>query len=311
MSLLEESGYMTRPREEGRSVYHDARTRSFLKVQDGCRNFCSYCVVPLVRSRQHSVPVASVIEEARNREDDGYQELVLTGTEIGAYDDNGVGIAELVQRLLAQTAIARLRLSSLQPQEISRDFLRLWRDSRLCQHFHLSLQSGSESVLGRMKRRYSTSEYLRAVKMIRAVLPEAAITTDVIVGFPGETDDEFRESLELCRDVGFARVHVFPFSPRPGTGASTMLGRIPEEVKKRRSREMLTLADESSLAFICSFSGRIMTVLWEKQSGGLWSGFTDNYIKVFARSSGDLTGKLLPVQLVKTYRDGIWGLISP
>jgi threonylcarbamoyladenosine tRNA methylthiotransferase MtaB len=237
----------------------------------------------------------------------GLKEVVLTGTEIGSYNNNGVSLKGLLERILEETDIARLRLSSLQPQEISAEFIGLWRSSRLCPHFHLSLQSGSDAVLERMKRRYTTVDYRRAVSLIREIVPEAAITTDVIVGFPGETEEEFRESLDFCRRVKFARIHVFPYSPRQGTEAARMPNQIADKVKKQRSQEMLALAEESAQNFRQKFLGRTMTVLWEKQSGGVWSGFTGNYIKVYTESCEDLTNKLVPVKLESIWKDGAWG----
>ena len=288
-------------------VYHYGRNRSFLKIQDGCNNFCSYCIVPLVRSRVESVPVEKVVAEIQKRAIDGVKEVVLTGTEIGAYHSEGVDLIGLLKRTLAETAVTRLRLSSLQPQEISAELLELWKDSRLCPHFHLSLQSGSDSVLQRMKRRYSTADYQRAVILIRKSLPDAAITTDVIVGFPGETEAEFEESYDFCRQTEFARIHVFPYSRRPGTEATGMPDQVSEKVKRERVQKMLALAEESAHDFKQRFLGRTMTVLWEQKSGGVWSGYTANYIKVYARSGEDLTNQLIPVKLQSIYRDGVWG----
>ena len=213
----------------------------------------------------------------------------------------------LLERVLVETGVTRLRLSSLQPQEITSELLGLWHDERLCRHFHLSLQSGSDSVLGRMKRRYSVADYERAVSLIRDAVPEVAITTDVVVGFPGETETEFRESYEFCRRMEFARIHVFPYSPRPGTEAARMRPQVAAKVKKQRSQQMLSLAKESAQNFYQLFLGETMMVLWEKQTGGIWSGHTDNYIKVYTRSSEDLTNKLLPVKMVEVGVDGVWG----
>ena len=308
LRLLEESGFLSRPvsRESG-CRYNGFRTRAFIKVQDGCRNFCTYCVVPLVRRGEISVPVEQVIAEVNQRVASGAKEAVLTGTEVGSYSYAGVNLKGLLERILVETAVTRLRLSSLQPQEIYPEFIRLWDDGRLCPHFHLSLQSGSDGVLRRMKRRYSTAVYQQAVSLIREVVPEVAVTTDIIVGFPGETDDEFQESYDFCRRMEFARIHVFPYSPRRGTEAAHMPNRVPDKVKKQRSQQMLALAEASALNFRQWFLGRAMPVLWEKQSGGVWSGLADNYIKVYAESSEDLTNKLLPTKLVSIWKDGVWG----
>lgn len=274
------------------------RTRAFIKVQDGCRNYCAYCIVPYVRRQETSVPPDDIVNEIRQRVAEGCHEAVLTGTRIGGYEYGGMNLAGLVQRILKETGIARLRLSSLQPGEISPALLALWRDKRVCPHFHLSLQSGSDSVLKRMRRRYTTSEYGLAVALIRASVPGVAITTDVIVGFPGETDAEFRESLEFCRSAGFARIHVFPFSPRSGTDAAGMPAQVPEKVKKERARLMLDLAAESARAFREQFAGATLDVLWEQETGtGIWSGVTGNYIRVQRKGKTDLTNTLGKVNM--------------
>ncbi len=242
---LAENGYLSRPvcvQGQGSSRYIGLRTRAFIKIQDGCRSFCAYCIVPHVRSGEESLPVDRVVAEIERRIADGYKEVVLTGTKIGSYNYDGVELKELIERILAGTGVTRLRLSSLQPQEISAELVGLWPDKRLCRHFHLSLQSGSDRVLQRMRRRYSVGDYQAAVSLIRSLVPEAAITTDVIVGFPGETDVEFGESYELCRQMQFARIHVFPYSPRQGTEAARLPQKVSDRLKKERSRQMLTLA---------------------------------------------------------------------
>jgi threonylcarbamoyladenosine tRNA methylthiotransferase MtaB len=286
------------------------RTRSFIKVQDGCRAFCAYCIVPLVRSREYSVSADEVLSQLKEKAAAGFKEVVLTGTEIGNYKSDSGTLKELLERILAETDIPRLRLSSLQPRHITPGLLALWKNTRLCPHFHLSLQSGSDAVLKRMKRRFHTADYSRVVAAIRESLPDAAITTDVIVGFPGESDTEFKETCDFCRQMKFARIHVFPYSPRPGTAAASMPAQVPEPVKKERSSRMLALAKESAQEFQKRFTGMTLEVLWEQKSTGVWSGLTANYIKVYAKSAADLTNKLTPVKLVKTYRDGVWGEIS-
>jgi len=308
LKLLEDADNPIRP-VTGDSVNKqpDGRTRAFVKVQDGCRNFCAYCIVPLVRSREENVPVEKVTALVRGLVANGYQEVVLTGTEIGAYNGNGVNLEGLLKRILAETAVPRLRLSSLQPHQISPGLIGLWRDLRLCPHFHLSLQSGSDAVLKRMKRRYNIDDYRRVVSLIRESVPDVAITTDVIVGFPGETAAEFRETLDFCRQMQFARIHVFPYSPRPGTEAVDMPQQVSADVKKRRSQEMLALAEESAKSFQQRFLSRTMNVLWEQKKGGVWSGLSGNYIKVYTRSEKDLTNRILSLKLVKLYRDGVWG----
>ncbi|MCL0094018.1 tRNA (N(6)-L-threonylcarbamoyladenosine(37)-C(2))-methylthiotransferase MtaB [Dehalococcoidia bacterium] len=290
---------------------HDARlfrTRTLVKVQNGCNQCCSYCIVPHVRGRERSVPAGEVISEVRDKAGRGYQEIVLTGTRIGAYDGAG-GLAGLVRRILDDTAISRLRLSSLQPGELSTSFIELWRDSgRICRHLHLALQSGSDSVLKRMGRGYCTSEYEETVNLVREAMPDVAITTDVIVGFPGESEEEFEESHRFCERIGFAGLHIFPYSARPGTPAARMSGKVPEKIKKARSRIMIDLASRSAREFRRRFSGRTMPVLWEEAKGeNLWVGHTGNYIKVIARSDEPLRGCLIETKLGSGYEDALWG----
>lgn len=289
------------------SSHANRRTRAFLKIQDGCKNFCAYCIVPYVRSREYCVPVDDVLAQIKSLIADGYREVVLTGTEIGGYQSDNVSLEGLIKRILAETPLPRLRLSSLQPHHFSPELIKLWQDACLCPHFHISLQSGSDSVLKRMKRRYSITDYRKAVELIRSIVPDVAITTDVIVGFPREIDAEFQATLKFCREMQFARIHVFPFSPRPGTAAATTPEQISDAVKKERSNQMLTLSKESVQAFQQSFISKTMDVLWEQKSQGVWNGLTGNYIKVYAKSGKALTNLILPVNLVRLYRDGVWG----
>ncbi len=268
------------------------RTRSMVKIQEGCSQFCSYCIVPFVRGRERSRPVDEVVSEIGDRVSAGYREATLTGTEIGAYRP---GLVTLVHRILGETEIARLRLSSLRPGDLTPQLLSLWNDDRLCPHLHLPLQSGSDDVLRRMGRPYSTAEYERAVGAVREAVPDVAITTDVVVGFPSETGEEFDESYRFCRMMGFAGIHVFSYSDRPGTAAAAMPGKVSPQVKAARSRKMLELAGESARRFGQRFIGRSMTVLWEREiEEGVWTGLTENYIRVLGRSHQPLRNALTP-----------------
>jgi threonylcarbamoyladenosine tRNA methylthiotransferase MtaB len=310
MNLINLLGDAASPQKSEKATVNrqeSGRTRAFLKVQSGCKNFCAYCIVPLVRSKEENVPPEIVISQVRELGVQGYHEIVLTGTEIGVYKGKGIDLEGLIRRILADTTVPRLRLSSIQPHQISASLVELWQNDRLCPHFHLSLQSGSDAVLQRMKRRYTAAEFRQTVTLIRANVPEAAITTDVIVGFPGETDAEFRETVDLCRQVKFARIHVFPFSERPGTVAATMPRQVSAAVKKERTQTMLALSKASARDFQQGFLEKTLEVLWEKESGGIWSGLTGNYIKVYIKSYEDLTNKILPVKLQKLYKDGVWG----
>jgi threonylcarbamoyladenosine tRNA methylthiotransferase MtaB len=207
---LERDGYLKRLLTVVQWKRFYFRTRAFIKIQDGCQNFCAYCIVPYVRTLEKSKPDSEIVEQVKQRVKEGCQEVVLTGTRIGGYNYNGLRLVDLVEQILSETDIRRLRLSSLQPQEISVELLKLFQNNRLCPHFHLSLQSGSDSVLKRMRRRYTSGEYEKMTATIRALVPNVAVTTDVIVGFPGETKKEFEESLNFCHRLNFARIHVFP-----------------------------------------------------------------------------------------------------
>jgi len=287
-----------------------SRTRAFLKIQDGCKNFCAYCIVPLVRSQETSVPANEILALVKELTAKGCREMVLTGTEIGVYQDNELNLEGLIRRILAESAARRIRVSSLQPHQVTPGLVRLWQNTRLCPHFHLSLQSGSDAVLKRMKRKYTAETYRNAVKLIRSAVPDAAITTDIIVGFPGETDRDIQATVDFCKAMDFARIHVFPFSPRPKTAAATMPQQIPDAVKKERSNQMLALAKESAKNFRLKFTGKTLDVLWEQCASGAWSGLTGNYIKVYANSPGELTNTITKVKISRLYKDGVWGEVE-
>ena len=290
------------------------RTRSLIKIQDGCRSPCTYCIVPGVRADEYSLHPLEILKEIKAKVAAGYREVVLTGTKIGCYKHDGINLRHLIEHILCHTNVERLRLSSLQPQEISPQLLTLWQDGRLCRHFHLALQSGSDSVLQRMKRCYSLDDYQRAVSLIREAVPGVAVTTDVMVGFPGETDEEFEQSHRFCQEAGFANIHVFPFSPRPGTQANTMPHQVPDHTKKERTQRMLQLARYSRHSFWQQFMGQTMSVLWEKETNsgeGTYSGLSDNYVRVFTRSEKVLASQIAPVRIAGFHDQGLHGqLIS-
>jgi threonylcarbamoyladenosine tRNA methylthiotransferase MtaB len=299
------------------------RTRAFVKIQEGCNDVCSFCIVPRTRGRERSVPVEQVVNAVRRREQEGAQEVVLTGTQLGAYrPDHGANgrdpsgghrLSVLLRALLAGTGVPRLRLSSLQPQDVTADLLSLWQDGRLCRHFHIPLQSGSNAVLSRMRRRYTVDDFRRSLALIRERVPDAAITTDVIAGFPGESDADFEETCALCREAAFARVHVFPYSRRKGTTAALVREQVPEAVKRARTQRLLALAQDLRADFESRLEGRVMAVLWEsaRLAGGgfLCEGLTDNYVRVFAQSNTDLSNRISPVRLRGhgVLKEGLWG----
>jgi len=279
------------------------RTRALVKIQEGCSQPCSFCVVPRVRGRERSRPQDDIIAEVKTRAAEGYKEVVLTGTRIGSYEHEG-GLRRLVERILKESEVQRLRLSSLEPCDLTPDFLSLWKDSRLCPHIHLPLQSGSDAELQRMGRAYSTADYERAAAMAREAIPDLSLTTDLMVGFPGESEEEFNESYRFCERMGFAAMHVFPYSARPGTKAARMAGKVRDSERKRRCQLMLALAHRSACSFRERFAGRSVNVLWEGNKDGIWFGLTENYMRVFLPSQEYLGNRVLATKVVGQ-RDGI------
>jgi len=288
--------------------------RAFIKIQDGCNNQCAYCIVSLARGRERSRPREEILEEIEALVAIGYKEVVLTGVHIGGYGmDLGTGLGQLVEAILTETALPRLRLSSIEPWDLDLSLLRLWQNPRLCRHLHLPLQSGCDATLQRMRRRYTTSPYAHLVAAARRSIPNLAVTTDVIVGLPGETAEEFAASLSFVEEMEFARTHVFKYSARPGTAAAEMPHQVPYAEKKRRSETMLELARASSQSFHRRFLGRRMEVLWEmrcRDDKQAWSGLTDNYIRVMAGSELDLANTITSTRLVGLVEGGMRGEVS-
>lgn len=283
-----------------------------VKIQEGCNQVCAYCIVPKVRGRERSIPPEALVRQINQLVEEGYKEVVLTGTQLGTYgfDIPGASLPDLLGRILNETSLPRLRVSSLQPQEISPDLLELWTDTRLCPHFHIPLQSGSDSVLKAMRRRYDTETFARVVEMVRAALPDAGITADLIVGFPGEGEREFQESRAFVKSMSFSDMHIFPYSPRPGTSAAYLNDQVPALVKKEQVAEMMALARQGYRAFRESQLGNVRPVLWEssRERGGvaLWSGLTDNYIRVCADSEQPLRNSITMAELSSMQGDEVY-----
>jgi threonylcarbamoyladenosine tRNA methylthiotransferase MtaB len=288
------------------------KTRAFISAQEGCNDLCAFCIIPRTRGRERSRSVDWLIEQTRKREAEGIQEIVITGTQLGAYgrDRGDVRLYDLMRALLAETSVPRIRMSSVQPQDLDDDLIGLWQDARLCRHFHLALQSGSATTLQRMRRRYTQQDYRDAVRRLRDAIPDVAITTDVIVGFPGETDAEFDQSFDFCHEMSFAGIHVFPYSQRSGTAAFKMTGQVPDATKKARVRRLIELASAMSQTYRERFLGSTTPVLWENRRNGGWEGLTDTYIRVRTQSSADLTNRLIPVRLTATGEDGLTGEVT-
>jgi threonylcarbamoyladenosine tRNA methylthiotransferase MtaB len=255
-------------------------SRALVKIEDGCNMRCAFCVIPSTRGRQRSRFADVVVREVARLAAGGFAEIVLTGVQISSYRDGGTGLFELVRRILGETALPRLRLTSIAPWEFDRRLLGLFAGGRLCRHFHLSLQSGCDATLRRMRRPYRAASFARRVGEIRAMVPGVAVTTDVIVGFPGESEADFEDSLAFCRRIGFARLHAFPFAPRPGTAAATMADPVPHAVIRRRMARLLEVARGSRQAFERRQLGSRTEALWERRRDGRWQGTTDNYLRV-------------------------------
>lgn len=263
------------------------RTRAFIKVQDGCRNQCSYCVVTIARGEERSRTIDELVAEIEMLHERGYREAVLTGVHLGGYGyDLGTTLSELVRQVLTRTGMERVRLSSLEPWDLPPDFGELWQESRLMPHLHLPLQSGSDSVLRRMARRCFRKDYRKLVTDLRRDIPDFNLTTDLIVGFPGESDDEFQESLDFVEEIGFGHMHIFGFSPREGTKAAKLPGRVQGPLIRERSRQMHRLASQMKEATMTKYIGTERPVLWEGNGNpGLegerkYRGYTDNYLAV-------------------------------
>jgi len=271
------------------------RTRAFLKIQDGCNRFCAYCIVPYARGALISRPKSDILTEASTLIDSGTLEIVLTGIQVASYgDDNGENLAALIRQVAKISGLTRLRLSSIDPWAVNDAFLSAVADSpTLCDHFHLSLQSGSDSVLQRMNRRYTTAEYAKTVEKLRKLRPACAITTDIIVGFPGETDADFQQSLDFVRAINFAQVHVFEYSPREGTPAATFNDQVPQRVKAERGVKMRALVAELRKNFLTSQVGKILPVLFETKN----KGHSTNYCPVEVICNADLTNTIQHVEI--------------
>ena len=260
----------------------DGRTRAMLKVEDGCVNFCSYCIIPYARGRIRSLPLTEAVGQTRQLAEQGYREIVLTGIEISSWGHDlrdGSSLIDLVEAVCAAAPDCRIRLGSLEPRTITEDFCtRACKLPNLCPHFHLSMQSGCDSVLKRMNRKYDTTRYLESVELLRRFFDRPAVTTDLIVGFPGETEDEFEQTLEFIRRCAFASMHVFPYSKRPGTPASKMSGQLPNAVKEARAHRAAEVAARMEQDYLTQFINRPIPVLFEEEKDGLWYGHTPNYI---------------------------------
>lgn len=316
MAIAERLKIDLTPCSDGRDIAQSeallGRTRASVKIQEGCDQVCAYCIVPKVRGRERSIPIDQIVDRVRRLEAAGCREVVFTGTQLGHYGFDLVGsptLAALLRSVLTRTSMPRIRVSSLQPPEISAELLDIWTNEgfgRLCRHFHMPLQSGSDEILSRMRRTYSSAQFLEKVDLVRRRVPGCGVTTDVIAGFPGETEGDHRASVQTMKTAEFSDAHVFPFSSRPGTSAFHFGEQIEPLRKVERAKELRDVGGVSSRRFRESLLGRVMPVLWEGGRG--LSGMTDNYVKVrtairSSRGIGD--GLIEDVKLLEVEDDGV------
>ena len=285
----------------------EGRTRAMLKMEDGCVNFCSYCIIPYARGRVRSLPLADCVRQARELEAAGYREIVLTGIEISSWGQDLEGKPELIEAIEAicqgLSPDTRVRLGSLEPRTITPDFCRRAAAlPNLCPHFHLSMQSGCDTVLARMNRKYDSNRYYESVKFLHEVYDRPAITTDLIVGFPGETEEEFQQTLDFIQKCAFSAMHIFPYSKRPGTPAAKLPGQVLNAVKEERAHRAAQIARTMQDAYLDSWVGETVPVLFEEEREGLWRGHTTRYCEVTVQSAQPLHNQLRQVRL--TGRDG-------
>ena len=284
-------------------------TRAFLKIQEGCDQYCSYCIIPYARGHVRSRMPESIVEEVRKLAQAGYKEIVLTGIHVGSYgkDLGDIRLIDIIEEVHEIEGIERIRMSSLEPKTLDEAFIeRLSKLDKICRHFHLSLQSGCDETLKRMNRKYTTDEYRKVVNNLRKAFDDVGITTDIIVGFPGETDEEFEITLKFIDEISFSAMHIFKYSPRKGTPAASYKNQISPEVKEKRSNLVAQIAKNNEKKFIEKFIGKPFNVLFEqelKKKKGFYEGLTHNYIRVIAESAYDINGRILETVLKEAKDD--------
>ncbi|MCQ4021881.1 MULTISPECIES: tRNA (N(6)-L-threonylcarbamoyladenosine(37)-C(2))-methylthiotransferase MtaB [unclassified Ruminococcus] len=293
----------------------DERTRAFVKIEDGCNRFCSYCIIPYARGRVRSKPLEDIKAELKILADKGYREVVLVGINLSAYgnDLGGINLADAIECACSVDGIRRVRLGSLEPERMDEDTIkRLAKQEKLCPQFHLSLQSGCDGTLRRMNRHYNTEEYMHIVENLRKYFDNCAITTDVMVGFPGEDDKEFAASLDFVKRVGFAKVHTFAYSRRPGTVADRAQNQVQKSDKDKRSKLMIEESEKLHQAFLRSQLGKTESVLFEtRRCDGLFEGYTMNYTQVYIKTDKDVSNCIINVCLDEVMGEGCFGTVQP
>ena len=286
-----------------------SKTRAFLKIEDGCNNFCSYCIIPFTRGPIRSKPYKDVINEINKIVDNGYKEVVLTGIHTGKYNDNGIDFTTLIKLILNETMIERLRISSIELNELTDEFIEIMKNElRLARHLHIPLQAGSNHILKLMNRHYLREEFIDKVKKIQQIDPTISITTDIIVGFPEETDNDFNDTLELCKEVGFAKIHAFPFSLRKGTKAEN-LKPVKDSIKTERMNLILELDTKLEDEFRQKFINTIHYVIIETAKNGYLVGHTSNYLEVLLPFEENYVGKMVKIKIIEYANEKLYGFI--
>ncbi|MBQ9852029.1 MAG: tRNA (N(6)-L-threonylcarbamoyladenosine(37)-C(2))-methylthiotransferase MtaB [Ruminiclostridium sp.] len=289
----------------------EGRTRAMLKVEDGCTNFCSYCIIPYARGPVRSLPMDQAVAEAKALAEKGYRELVLTGIELSSYGrdlEGRPGPADLIEAVCRAVPEMRVRLGSLEPRTVTEDFCQRLKDlPNLCPHFHLSMQSGCDETLARMKRKYDTARYFESVELLRKHFHRPGITTDMIVGFPGETEEEFEQTLAFIRKCGFSQMHIFPYSRRQGTPAASMAGQLTTAEKSERAHRGAEVAEAMQRSWLTGWVGQTVPVLFEEEKGGFWRGYTPQYMEVKVQSDRDLHNQIHNVAVTAAGENQVFG----
>ena len=295
---------------------YEEKTRAALKIQEGCDHYCSYCIIPYARGTVRSRKPEDILDQIHSLLDAGFEEFVLTGIHVASYgkDLDGVNLLSLIKDMEAIEGIKRIRLGSLEPTLLTEDFIKTVKDiPKLCRHYHLSLQSGNDLTLKRMNRRYNTRQYREIVDRLRTYIPNVAITTDIMVGFPGETEEEFKGTIDFVEDIAFSRIHVFKYSPRQGTPAARYKDQVPENTKEIRSQELISLGKKLESDYLKSFIDKKELVLFEEESKrnkGYYEGYTDHYVRVAVEDDERLIGTIVPVTLKKVDEGMMFGEID-
>ena len=289
------------------------RTRASVKIQEGCNQICAYCIVPKVRGREKSIDKDIIVKEINFLVDSGFKEIILTGTQLGTYgyeNNYKINLAELIKYILKKTNVERLRISSIQAHEINSELLQVYKNhsSRVCNHFHLALQSGSDSILKSMRRKYTQTNFLDSVNLIRDKLRNPSISTDIIIGFPGETDLDFKETIKVIEFSNFSKIHLFPYSDRPGTSSFYIKNKVDPQVKNQRMQIALELIKDIEVNYRKNILGEKRRVLWEKSNKSndqTYYGYTEDYLKVMTKSNNPLFNTITEVKLNKLNSDVI------